>query len=290
VPRPFWLKAGELLDLGVYAPFRVQDKKLEAVFFAKNFVHSRKPEEWSFNAGDSRYQLDITDDATGNIHELALAHIPAYVNESDVDDAICIRAEHSPDGCVHYLLGHAHESEGTFVVPSDGTEVELFVNYGSIYESVRIRKGYSFLSDDDAKESLLKRQEHEDVMDVKEINGFGANEVQACVSFFLELFSRADKSTFTKETIQRALTCAAVFQRRAWRIFSEGNDDIDDDHISVIEESRSLVDLLLDMTGEELDDLKVLYDVNDIDGMLRYVLKQQFTDEELLMLADMMAD
>jgi hypothetical protein len=74
----FVLKAGELIDLGIYAPFRIQDKKPEAVTFVKNFVHSYKIEKWAFNATDIRYQLDIT--ATGNLHAGAKLHIPAYVN------------------------------------------------------------------------------------------------------------------------------------------------------------------------------------------------------------------
>jgi hypothetical protein len=74
----FVLKAGELVDLGIYAPFRIQDKKPEAVTFVKNFVHSYKIEKWAFNATDIRYQLDIT--ATGNLHAGAKLHIPAYVN------------------------------------------------------------------------------------------------------------------------------------------------------------------------------------------------------------------
>jgi hypothetical protein len=70
----FELKAGELIDLGIYGPFQIEDQKLEAVFFVKNFVHSRKCDAWSFNAGDERYQLDITDDYTGELHATDMCH------------------------------------------------------------------------------------------------------------------------------------------------------------------------------------------------------------------------
>jgi hypothetical protein len=45
----FELAAGELLDLGVYAPYRSEDRRKEHIWLLKNFVHSRKCEE--FNLG-----------------------------------------------------------------------------------------------------------------------------------------------------------------------------------------------------------------------------------------------
>jgi hypothetical protein len=35
------------------------------------------------------------------------------------------------------------------LLATDGRELELFVNYGSDYENVRIRKGYSFMSQEE---------------------------------------------------------------------------------------------------------------------------------------------
>lgn len=53
----FFLRPGELLDLGVYAPFREEDKKLPCIFKLKNFVHSFEPEEWVFGSPDGMVEV-----------------------------------------------------------------------------------------------------------------------------------------------------------------------------------------------------------------------------------------
>ena len=165
--EPLVLKAGELVDLGLYGPFRVQDKKIKAVFKAKNFIFSHICEEWAFESGDSQYQVDITDDITGDIHSEAKKRIFAYVNESDLDEHVCIHAEHDAEGSVHYLLGHSQQSQGSLVIPSNGVPMEVFVSYGDEYELVRLRKGYSFLDDGAEKDRLLQEIANEDIDDMR---------------------------------------------------------------------------------------------------------------------------
>lgn len=288
--QPLELKPGELLDLGVYAPLCLADKKLEAVFFIKNFIHARKCEEWVFDAADSRYQLDITDDVTGDIHSEAKKHIHTYVNECNDDEKVCIEAQHDPEGCVHYLLGHAHESQGDFVLPSDGTEVEVFVNYGDNYERVRLRNGYSFLPDQ--QDESLKTIEQEDVTDVKEMKSFGPFDVSVCVEFMLALFSQ--EAEFKTETIRRALVCAAMLQRRARKLLVVGSDDDDsnedDDEEEdadetpclrvVLRHSRELMSFLLGMAQDkEMVGLRELQASGNVDRVLGRVLKMQFRDQ-----------
>ena len=290
--EPFELYAGELIDLGVYAPLRIEDKKLEASFYVKNFVHSFKCEEWAFNSGDRRYELDITDEVTGDLHAIAKSQIYAYVNESDVDERISIQAEHDAEGSVHYLLGHASESKGKFVVPSDGRETEVFVNYGSGYEKVRVRKGYSFLPEDETEE-ILEELKDEDISDVMEIDSFGEAEIDASVNYLFGLFSAEGQSKFTGSVIERALTCAAVLQRRAQQLFLKGNDD-DTEMAStvnikkVLKLSSSLVNLLLKMARDDHDELKALQAGGNVDELLKQVLERQFSDEQLSKLGDMM--
>lgn len=79
-------------------------------------------------------------------------------------------------------------SQGSFILPSDGTEVEVFINYGKGYEKICVRKGYSFYPDQ--KQHLLKAIGQEDVTNVKEINRFRASDVAECVEFMLALFSK----------------------------------------------------------------------------------------------------
>jgi hypothetical protein len=283
----FVLKAGELVDLGIYAPFRIQDKKPEAVTFVKNFVHSYKIEKWAFNAKDIRYQLDITDDATGNLHAAAKSHIPAYVNESNDDDLVNIRAEHDPEGSVHYLLGHSIQSQGAFVVPNDGSEVELHVNYGALYERVRIRNGYSFVREEE-RACITKQISREEVEDVEEMDRFEEADIEACVNYFLMLFAMEDESKLTGEIVQRALICAAVLQRRASRLLLERAGGDYSPAKKVAKKAGLLVSRLLGMVKVERDALKLLQKTGEFDELLRRVLGLLFSAEELRELDKMM--
>ena len=81
-PTHFELSAGELLDFGVYAPFRSEDKRDDHEFLLKNFIHNFACEEYSFESADGHdVVFDITDDNTGKPHFEALRHITPYVNE-----------------------------------------------------------------------------------------------------------------------------------------------------------------------------------------------------------------
>jgi len=173
------------------------------------------------------------------------------------------------------------------------------VNYGDGYEKVRVRKGYSFLSDgDEDKEHLLKVIANEDAVDVKEMDDFGLAEIQACVSYFSGLLSRIYESKFTRNAIQRALVCIAVLHRRAWRIFLEEHemdDDISVEGSTAVDMKQSLelasarvVDMLLDMLEGERIELKLLHADGNVDGLFRRVLGLHFSKEELQQLADVM--
>lgn len=272
----FQLKAGELIDLG---PLRVQDKKLSAVFYVKNFIHSYKCEEWAISCEDARYQLDLTDDRTGGLHATAMSHIHPYVNETASDAAVTVKTEYDPDGNLHFLLGHSESMQGTFCVPANSREIELFVNYGVAYEKVRIRKGYSFLSDVE-KGAILELIAHEDACNVKEMDKLGKVDSRACVKFLFELFHMKEKSQFMPEVVQRALTCAVVLQRRAQL---KGGNDKD------LKNIRELVSVLVDMLGDEQHGLKELQTAGNFEQLLRTVFElHRFSDEELRELSYMM--
>jgi hypothetical protein len=46
------LQPGELMDFGVYAPFRTEDMRKDHAFLIKNFVHGFKCEEYMFGTGE----------------------------------------------------------------------------------------------------------------------------------------------------------------------------------------------------------------------------------------------
>lgn len=81
--------------------------------------------------------FDITDDKTGSIHDIAKEHVPIYVNEVNAGGVPCVKAEHDPEGFVHYLIGHRYAEEGPFHLTADGKEMEILIDYGEGYENVR---------------------------------------------------------------------------------------------------------------------------------------------------------
>ena len=88
--KRFVLKEHEVLDLGIYSPFRKEDVKHESVLLIKTFIFDGKPEEWVFDrhdkqtpSDDQHYGYDITDDTSGELHDLAKRNVLVYVNETD---------------------------------------------------------------------------------------------------------------------------------------------------------------------------------------------------------------
>lgn len=211
----FRLNPGEVLDIGVYAPFRKEDRKNATVFLLKNYIHNLKCEEWAFDTADPGFQFDITDDATGAIHELAKSHIPAYVNECGPNAMASVKAEHDPEGNVHYLLGTA-DGSSSFSLPADESEHEIFINYGPAYEHVRVRKGYSSLPAEELAKQQLKAK-NEDAEYICEMNEFEKDDVSHGLDFVGSLFQTVPICT-DKEAILRALTATAVLQNRAERL------------------------------------------------------------------------
>jgi len=192
--RAFLLKAGELLDMGVYGPLRHEDEKLVHVHSIKSYIFSGKNEEWCFTGASEDSIYDVTDDKTGDVHDLALRSCLTYINECGSDDAPTIHASVDPCGCVHYLMGTRYhgdwnrykEESSRFSLAVDGDEVEVFLHYGQSYEPIRIRKGYSVWST-----PSLQRQQEElatTVMTdhdcyISDIATYNAEEVIDCVYF-----------------------------------------------------------------------------------------------------------
>jgi hypothetical protein len=83
--------------------------------------------------------VDITDDATGEVHALARTHTPIYVNE----------VGHNPKLYSNVLILEKNDRSVYYYIAIDqkhamkkGDTVELLVDYGDAYEEVRERKGY----------------------------------------------------------------------------------------------------------------------------------------------------
>lgn len=232
----FELRPGELVDMGVYAPMRKLDRQSAHVTALKNFIHKWYCEGYSFNRtlGGSNYStgqeddegsLDITDDWTGRVHEIARCSVMPYVNETNGlhNELATVRAELDPTGAVHYMMGYGEESHGTFCLPIDGTEVELKIDYGSSYERIRVRKGYSRVSpEQQAKHKEQIKREDEDFPEV--IGTLTANQVNESVKFLEDLLNLKPDFQWEREMAERTLLVAILLLVRLKSMIQELQD------------------------------------------------------------------
>ena len=137
------------------------DRKLEKHFEFKAFIFSFEPSEWCFGVeesldGNARI-IDVTDDLTGEPHEIAKQNIPMYVNEigHNKNYKQNVHALDKDDRAVHYFLHITKPMK-------PGDSIECLVDYFKVYESVRERKGYGLAnrkgikSDEDFATAILR--------------------------------------------------------------------------------------------------------------------------------------
>jgi hypothetical protein len=116
----FVLPPGHLVDLSVYGPLRNEDLKSETIFLLKAFIHLGSIKSWSFErASHESGYIDVTNDRSGGLHELASNNIISYANETEKkgkqNPSIC--ALYDPAGAIHYLLGHNYAEYGQLTIP-----------------------------------------------------------------------------------------------------------------------------------------------------------------------------
>ena len=224
---PLVLEEGELVDLGVYGPLRPEDLKLDHVLIVKNFVHNWKSENWSFEAKGHNGGLivDITDDDTGNLSKVAENNILVYTNETNGIEIPTVFAKEDPEGAVHYYLGHSHSEQGCLSIPTDGTELELKIDYGTKYESVRLRMGYSRLSGRQLQAEKIKALTYEKDM-LSELRTLTAEEIFDVQILLEKLNSQwTETSVFNSmEAVGRALLVTLVLLRQAMAISNQVED------------------------------------------------------------------
>mmetsp|Transcript_13805 Transcript_13805/g.33421 ORF Transcript_13805/g.33421 Transcript_13805/m.33421 type:complete len:1310 (-) Transcript_13805:736-4665(-) len=137
------------IELGRYGPFRPEDLVTEEKYDIHSFLFSKIPSEWGFDVPeilDGKPQvIDITDDLTGDTHEIACRHIPMYVNEVGHDTELkqTVSALDKDGNKVFYYVVIREPMK-------QGDTIELLVAYENLYEEVRARKGY-------AKANIKKR-------------------------------------------------------------------------------------------------------------------------------------
>mmetsp|Transcript_31826 Transcript_31826/g.93480 ORF Transcript_31826/g.93480 Transcript_31826/m.93480 type:complete len:1091 (+) Transcript_31826:287-3559(+) len=168
-PNAHW-KVSDYVDLGCYGPHTANDIKPDYIMEIKNFLYFDHPSEWSFDApggitsSEAKEGLtihgkaivkdmlyDITDDATGEVHEMAEKTLLPFVNEVTVDGKRLkqkqnVDSNHHDNGSLHYLLRKG------FKLKRNKT-AELFVYYGSHYDANRNRKHSAYVDRKEVKNS-----------------------------------------------------------------------------------------------------------------------------------------
>jgi hypothetical protein len=227
-PTHFELQPGELMDFGVYAPFRTEDKRKDHAFLIKNFVHGFKCEEYAFQTEEEDSIFDITDDLTGELHMDARRHIAPFVNEisSERHQVPMVHARHDCEGALHYLLGHAEQANGPLRIEANGIEQEIFANYGDEYENVRLRKDYPRNPVEESQ--AMERLTNDEKEYLQEIDTYTANEVQHTIQFFNSMLD-FNRGELDESVVERMVVVMILIKRRAIFIMEEFRDLGDDE-------------------------------------------------------------
>lgn len=149
--------------------------------------------------------VDITDDATGEVHALARAHTPVYVNE----------VGHNPNLHRNVLIRDKDDRSIYYYVAIDrkhamkkGDSVELLVDYGDAYEEVRERKGYGRVNTlEPIQRNLYERDELE--KDIRSLTVYGLFDLVQMLTE--KIFDPINKSIQRSCTIEG--TKNSVFRR-----------------------------------------------------------------------------
>jgi len=140
--------------------------------------------------------IDITDDKTGEVHELAKKHTPIYVNEVGHNNKLHRNVFiQETQQSVNYYVGIDREH-----AMNKGDTVELLVDYGDHYEDTRERKGYGqvntsgYMGGDDDEASRLSRNLHEREEVEKDISTMKVYEMYHLIEFLTtNIFNRLEK-------------------------------------------------------------------------------------------------
>jgi hypothetical protein len=288
----FELPAGQLLDFGIYAPFRPEDRRNDHEFLMKNFVHNYRCSEYSFDTSARGLTdeitdiFDITDDYTGLLHVEAKRHVTPYVNEVlSANDVANVHARYDCEGGLHYMLGHERTDQGPFRLKF-GVETELFIDYGHRYEDVRLRQGYPRRPLDESEvRRLLKIDELEYL---REVDSYTADEIKSTVQLFSR-FPEQKNHELREDVIVRTILVLLLVKGRAKRIYIEFEGVGEDESVcdnggrdtdGILKESQECTRLINRFVGI-WDNTTELHTQLNAEGIYRDGLEMVFTKKQL---------
>lgn len=115
----FEIPAGQLIDLGPYAPLLKEECKLQEVIVMKNFLDRYIAEGWSFDKDeDSNNEFDLFDITRHDaLNPAATENIIVYANEPVGEEVPSIVCKFDAEGAIHYLLGHDEQHPTPLRIP-----------------------------------------------------------------------------------------------------------------------------------------------------------------------------
>lgn len=223
----FELPAGHLVDFGVYAPCTDEECKIEQVVVMKNFLLHYFAEGYCFDKETgikTDFDLfDVSHDHEQSLTKASSENLMVFANESDgkteVPTLVC---RYDPEGALHYLLGYDEEHLGPLQIPFD-EEFELKIDYGKLYEKVRVRKGYARVTGA-KKKDLIEACHHDDAETIDDIGRWSLSSVAECLRVLEKCLGDESFRPNTNDFFERALIFALGLRARVKSIEEEFRD------------------------------------------------------------------
>jgi hypothetical protein len=227
------IPTGVLIDLGVYGPLRPEDRKPWSARLLKSYIYSYHCGSWFFETSkEDDAVFDMTDDGTGQLHELARRNVLMYANETSgaEQDIQSLWPIYDPEGAVHFYLGHPDPAQGPLLLPI-GCPVELLVDYGPQYEQERVRKNYPRVTGNHLQhiQECLAEEDQAILQDLQELS---SEEMEADAIPFLknlvqewEVIASVSGQACKSQLLERALivTMILIDNHRGKNVSSESN-------------------------------------------------------------------
>ncbi|KAL7538487.1 hypothetical protein ACHAXR_008593 [Thalassiosira sp. AJA248-18] len=241
------LKPGEMIDLGIFSPLREEDRKTLPAFIIKNYIHLLKVGKWGVVSGEDNIVYDLTDDKTGQLHDLASKRVLSYIQKRTKSDFPLIHARLDPCGQVHLLFGIPYE--GSWVdyesgmqrlVPLFcGREVEVTISrqHGLGKKDMAGSKYLQSISMFQLQDILESNSQLDNMIDSETINQFPSSLIDRCKQVLKCLDER------TQKLLEM---CANANKSKEERVSSRRDNDGPDISLlnSSLEHSRELARVL----------------------------------------------
>lgn len=194
------LPKGLLIDIGIYCPCGKEEIKNEALMNMKNFIHNHEPSSWCFDhPGNEEIVYDVSNEWNGTLSERSKLNILVYANETDGSTYPTLHVKPDIKKGIHYLMGHDFTAESDFEIPGD-RPLELQVDYGEMYEDVRVRKGYPRVEGEKLKRKEDRLRNLNEIL-LKDVDHWSVDKLSTCVEYAESILQFPDQCNSFREPL-----------------------------------------------------------------------------------------